>query len=294
MHPPPPDRHIECLAEDDWVDIDVPPRELNLKNPHDDTTPSPSGRKYGGFDVSTNTHPDTLTPTTPDAWLALAEESMRASRVGVSARTKGHAAHLTRACANALGTTDTRCNSTEFPAFKPKTPFLSPTRVVVARPHTRSFARRVGSIGNAVGGVAAVAVAFLVSTTTIGLAPCASTPVYSSRWGINSSETATSAFCPISAGEIEIDTAHASQMNETINSLRAALAEANASVESMEAEVALLSRNTLAATANAVTWRRAGEAWYDAYADVVDAKATKNKTKKTRDLKKTKRVFAPT
>jgi hypothetical protein len=95
----PPDRHVECLAED-WVDL-VPQRELHHLLPHDDATPSPSGRRFTTVVASPPAPPSPPT-SSPDAWLALAEESMRPPRADAPARRARRAAWLVRACATAL------------------------------------------------------------------------------------------------------------------------------------------------------------------------------------------------
>jgi hypothetical protein len=95
----PPDRHVECLAED-WVDL-VPQRELHHLLPHDDATPSPSGRRFATVVASPPAPPSPPT-SSPDAWLALAEESMRPPRADAPARRARRAARLVRACATAL------------------------------------------------------------------------------------------------------------------------------------------------------------------------------------------------
>lgn len=95
----PPDRHVECLAED-WVDL-VPQRELHHLLPHDDATPSPSGRRFTTVVASPPAPPSPPT-SSPDAWLALAEESMRPPRADAPARRARRAARLVRACATAL------------------------------------------------------------------------------------------------------------------------------------------------------------------------------------------------
>ena len=73
----PPDRHVECLAED-WVDL-VPQRELHHLHPYDDATPAPSGRRFTNVVASPPALPSPPA-SSPDAWLALAEESMRPPR----------------------------------------------------------------------------------------------------------------------------------------------------------------------------------------------------------------------
>ena len=80
----PPDRHVECLAED-WVDL-VPQRELHHLHPYDDATPAPSGRRFTNVVASPPALPSPPA-SSPDAWLALAEESMRPPR----ADARGHA-----------------------------------------------------------------------------------------------------------------------------------------------------------------------------------------------------------
>ena len=95
----PPDRHVECLAED-WVDL-VPQRELHHLLPHDDATPSPSGRRFTTVVASPPAPPSPPT-SSPDAWLALAEESMRPPRADAPARRARCAARLVRAYATAL------------------------------------------------------------------------------------------------------------------------------------------------------------------------------------------------
>lgn len=130
----PLNRHIECLAEYDWVDIGVP---IHLMHPHEDSTPSPSGRKYSGVVVSSQISALTATAglTTCDAWLALAEESMSPCRVDVSSSGICHAVNLTRACAHALGTAEKHLR-TESHAFKK--PTKTPPKRVVHRPHNLS------------------------------------------------------------------------------------------------------------------------------------------------------------
>ena len=95
----PPDRHVECLAED-WVDL-VPQRELHHLLPQDDATPSPSGRRFTTV-VASPPAPPSPPASSPDAWLALAEESMRPPRADAPARRARRAARLVRACATAL------------------------------------------------------------------------------------------------------------------------------------------------------------------------------------------------
>ena len=95
----PPDRHVECLAED-WVDL-VPQRELHHLHPYDDATPAPSGRRFTNVVASPPALPSPPA-SSPDAWLALAEESMRPPRADAPARRVRRAARLVRACATAL------------------------------------------------------------------------------------------------------------------------------------------------------------------------------------------------
>ena len=81
----PPDRHVECLAED-WVDL-VPQRELHHLHPYDDATPAPSGRRFTNVVASPPALPSPPA-SSPDAWLALAEESMRPRARGRARETR--------------------------------------------------------------------------------------------------------------------------------------------------------------------------------------------------------------
>ena len=100
MHRLPPERHVECLAED-WVDL-VPQRELHHLHPYDDATPGyASGRRFTNVVASPPALPSPPA-SSPDAWLALAEESMRPPRADAPARRARRAARLVRACATAL------------------------------------------------------------------------------------------------------------------------------------------------------------------------------------------------
>jgi len=100
MHRLPPDRHVECLAED-WVDL-VPQRELHHLHPYDDATPGyASGRRFTNVVASPPALPSPPA-SSPDAWLALAEESMRPPSADAPARRARRAARLVRACATAL------------------------------------------------------------------------------------------------------------------------------------------------------------------------------------------------
>lgn len=279
---PPLNLHIECLAEDDWVDIDAPP-ELHLTHPHEAVlAPSPSGRKYSGFVVS-EISALTAGLTTCDAWLALAEESMSACRMDVSSSGTCHAAHLTRVCAHALGTAEKHLR-TESPAFKKP---AKQTKTPLDRPHTRS-ARRIGSIARVTCCIAVCVFAFLAARATNVFAPCAPQAFAPSRHTHEASAKTEGKFCPLSNERAKID--KLTRMNDTIASLRAALYEANSLLESKETQVTALSQNVAHANQQAQTWGRAGEAWYDAYADAV---STKNSEKKKRkDLTKT--CFVPT
>ena len=285
----PPDRHVECLAED-WVDL-VPQRELHHLHPYDDATPAPSGRRFTNVVASPPALPSPPA-SSPDAWLALAEESMRPPRADAPARRVRRAARLVRACATALeprprdgapgAKTTTEGKEQKEELFEnasaktrvSATRFYSSFRVSASasherRPHrfdeclgTRARVPRHASharVAVAVATATAAAVLFLFFVSRVRRIPADAprrVPDVEAYPGY-----------PGYGGLPSFPACDASRVNEdAIASLRLALARTRANEDALR-------RNVTAADAAADAWHRASEAWYDAFTRAVETNA---------------------
>lgn len=283
----PPDRHVECLAED-WVDL-VPQRELHHLHPYDDATPGyASGRRFTNAVASPPALPSPPA-SSPDAWLALAEESMRPPRADAPARRARRAARLVRACATALeprprdgapgARTTTEGKEQKEEPFEArarrttaKTRVSATTRFYSSgvsassasherRPHRFSDAR----VAVAVAAVAAVAVVlflfFVFFVSRVGRIPA------DAPRRVPDVEAYRSGY-PGYGGLLSFPACkrHSRANEDAIASLRLALARTRANEDALR-------RNVTAADAAADAWHRASEAWYDAFTRAVETNA---------------------
>ena len=289
----PPDRHVECLAED-WVDL-VPQRELHHLHPYDDATPAPSGRRFTNVVASPPALPSPPA-SSPDAWLALAEESMRPPRADAPVRRARRAARLVRACATALEprdgapgakTTTEGKDGGEKPPSRPEaralasapTPGVSATRFPCSGVSASASRERRPNGFECLGGARArvprhasharVAVAVAVAAAAAAVVLCfVSRPEYVFRVPADAPRRVPDVEAyPGYGGLLSFPACDASRANEdAIASLRLALARTRANEDALR-------RNVTAADAAADAWRRASEAWYDAFTRAVETNA---------------------
>ena len=304
----PPDRHVECLVED-WVDL-VPQRELHHLHSHDDATPAPSSRRFRNVVASSPpASPPSPAASSPDAWLALAEESMRPPRVDAPAAHARRAAQLVRACATALaprGVAPEGEHSRFSPPAAPRDDASRSSSPPGVRSNASSARRRDGR-GKLPGARKrtrkrarhALLATVAVAATALAAAVVVSVVVSPARRS-GGSETATpSAFFssrpPRSVrsvrkhpngrdgGTSTCDERVASA--ETMASLRSALERARALTDALR-------RNVTAREASAEAWRRASETWYDAFAEAVETNAAlTRRLERDRPLQRVVRTF---
>lgn len=285
----PPDRHVECLAED-WVDL-VPQRELHHLHPYDDATPGyASGRRFTNVVASPPALPSPPA-SSPDAWLALAEESMRPPRADAPARRARRAARLVRACVTALEprprdgapgakTTTEGKERKEEELFEARALASAKTRVSAT---TRFYSSGVSAssashergphashasharVAVAVAAVAAVAVVlflfFVFFVSRVGRIPA------DAPRRVPDVEAYRSGY-PGYGGLLSFPACkrHSRANEDAIASLRLALARTRANEDALR-------RNVTAADAAADAWHRASEAWYDAFTRAVETNA---------------------
>ena len=285
----PPDRHVECLAED-WVDL-VPQRELHHLHPYDDATPAPSGRRFTNVVASPPALPSPPA-SSPDAWLALAEESMRPPRADAPARRARRAARLVRACATALEPRD------GAPGAKTTTEGKDGTLAGGKEPEARALASappQVSATRFYSSGVSASAsherrpqgneclgtrarVLFVAAATAAVVLFFMSRPEYVvSRFSADAPRRVPDGEAyPEHGGLPSFPACDASRTSDAaIASLRLALARTRANEDALR-------RNATAADAAADAWHRASEAWYDAFTRAVETNAALSRGLKTK------------
>ncbi len=284
----PPDRHVECLAED-WVDL-VPQRELHHLHPYDDATPGyASGRRFTNVVASPPALPSPPA-SSPDAWLALAEESMRPPRADAPARRARRAARLVRACATALeprprdgapgARTTTEGKERKEELFEARALASAKTRVSAT---TRFYSSGVSAssashergphashasharVAVAVAAVAAVAVVlflfFVFFVSRVGRIPADAPRRVPDVEAYRSGYPGYGGLPSFPACK-----RHSRANEDAIASLRLALARTRAIEDALR-------RNVTAADAAADAWHRASEAWYDAFTRAVETNA---------------------
>ena len=284
----PPDRHVECLAED-WVDL-VPQRELHHLHPYDDATPGyASGRRFTNVVASPPALPSPPA-SSPDAWLALAEESMRPPRADAPARRARRAARLVRACATALeprprdgapgARTTTEGKERKEELFEARALASAKTRVSAT---TRFYSSGVSAssashergphashasharVAVAVAAVAAVAVVlflfFVFFVSRVGRIPADAPRRVPDVEAYRSGYPGYGGLPSFPACK-----RHSRANEDAIASLRLALARTRANEDALR-------RNVTAADAAADAWHRASEAWYDAFTRAVETNA---------------------
>ena len=272
----------------------VPQRELHHLHPYDDATPGhASGRRFTNVVASPPALPSPPA-SSPDAWLALAEESMRPPSADAPARRARRAARLVRACATALEprprdgapgaktTTEGKEQTKKEELFEARALASAKTRVSAAtrfyssgvsassasherRPHrfNECLGTRHARVAVAVAAVAAVAaVLFLSFVSRVGRIPAdAPRRVHTDVEAYRSGYPGYGGLPSFPACK-----RHSRATEDAIASLRLALARTRANEDALR-------RNVTAADAAADAWHRASEAWYDAFTRAVETNA---------------------
>ena len=317
----PPDRHAECLA-DDWVDL-VPQRELHHLHPHfDDATPAPSRRRFTNVLASSPPTPPSPPLSSPDAWLALAEESMRPPRADAPGGHARRTARLVRACATALAP---RGGAPQGKHPNPTKRGVSP----LARPDVRNddasrvssppegFAtvgqtsvrtrrrddergtsstrgctrKRTRRASRALRAAVAVAATALAAASVVALARVVvdrTAPSFHFHSRFLSDEGAR----PFS----RVDDPRCARVSyparDATNEASAIASTRELALERALARADALRKNVTACDAAANAWRRASEAWYDAFAEAIETNAAlARRAKGDRSLRTVVRTF---